>query len=380
MNLLWSAVKMKVGSVDFQKEYRTLQKELDAAYKRVMESGNYILGPEVSNFEKEFANYCQVRACVGVGNGLDAIHLSLRALGIGAGDEVIVPSNTYIATWIAVSLTGAIPVPVEPNEETFNLNPDLIEHAISCKTKAILPVHLYGQPAEMAPIKEIAERHDLKMIDDAAQAHGAKYDGQMVGSLADVTAFSFYPTKNLGAFGDGGCITTNNSELAEKIRALRNYGESEKYVNDYIGFNSRLDEIQAAFLRVRLKHLNEMNSKKCFIASKYLKEITNVSIVLPRVIVNSSPVWHQFVIKTASREEFRTYLSKNDIHTLIHYPTPPYLQKAYRSLDLNAANLRLTTDLSRKVISLPVHWTMNEEMIESVIKSVNLFSPKGGKV
>ena len=362
---------MKVSSVDFKKEYRTLQRELDAAYKRVMESGIYILGPEVSNFEKEFANYCQVRACVGVGNGLDAIHLSLRALGIGAGDEVIVPSNTYIATWIAVSLTGAIPVPVEPNEKTFNLDPDLIEHAISCKTKAILPVHLYGQPAEMAPIKEIAERHDLKVIDDAAQAHGSQYNNKKIGTLADATAFSFYPTKNLGAIGDGGAVTTNNEEVAEKIKKLRNYGESKKYYNDLIGFNSRLDELQAAFLRVKLKHLDEIIKRKDEIANVYLTEIKNNAIILPYVSDHIKHAWHQFVIRSQNRSELKKYLYKNNIETLIHYPIPPYLQLAYKFLNIDPRKFLISKKIADEVLSLPIHWLMKQESLTYVIEKLN---------
>lgn len=362
---------MKVDSVDFSKEYKILKNELDEAYRRVMESGRYILGQEVSEFEKEFANYVGAKACVGLGNGLDALHLSLRALGIGHGDEVIVPSNTYIATWISVSLSGAIPIPVEPDEYTYNINPDLIEAAITSKTKAILPVHLYGQPADMDPIIEIAKKYDLKIIDDAAQAHGAEYKGIRVGNLADITAFSFYPTKNLGAIGDGGAITTNDLELAEKVKILRNYGESKKYVNVVIGFNSRLDELQAAFLRVKLRHLDEFNNKKREIANKYLNEIKNESIKLPKVLSFTNPVWHQFVIRSKRRDDLKNYLYENEINTLIHYPIPPHMQLAYKGFHFDKGNLKIAEKLSNEVLSLPIHWTMDDDQINYVINIIN---------
>jgi len=362
---------MKVDSVDFSKEYKILKNELDEAYRRVMESGRYILGQEVSEFEKEFANYVGAKACVGLGNGLDALHLSLRALGIGHGDEVIVPSNTYIATWISVSLSGAIPIPVEPDEYTYNINPDLIEAAITSKTKAILPVHLYGQPADMDPIIEIAKKYDLKIIDDAAQAHGAEYKGIRVGNLADITAFSFYPTKNLGAIGDGGAITTNDLELAEKVKILRNYGESKKYVNVVIGFNSRLDELQAAFLRVKLRHLDEFNNKKREIANKYLNEIKNESIKLPKVLSFTNPVWHQFVIRSKRRDDLKNYLYENEINTLIHYPIPPHMQLAYKGFHFHKGNLKIAEKLSNEVLSLPIHWTMDDDQINYVINIIN---------
>lgn len=362
---------MKVDSVDFSKEYKILKNELDEAYRRVMESGRYILGQEVSEFEKEFANYVGAKACVGLGNGLDALHLSLRALGIGHGDEVIVPSNTYIATWISVSLSGAIPIPVEPDEYTYNINPDLIEAAITSKTKAILPVHLYGQPADMDPIIEIAKKYDLKIIDDAAQAHGAEYKGIRVGNLADITAFSFYPTKNLGAIGDGGAITTNDLELAEKVKILRNYGESKKYVNVVIGFNSRLDELQAAFLRVKLRHLDEFNNKKREIANKYLNEIKNESIKLPKVLSFTNPVWHQFVIRSKRRDDLKNYLYENEINTLIHYPIPPHMQLAYKGSHFYKENLKIAEKLSNEVLSLPIHWTMENDQINYVINIIN---------
>lgn len=364
---------MYVKSVDFIAEYHYLKKELDEAYQRVMESGYYILGNEVKAFENEFADKVDAKYCVSVGNGLDALHLGLSALGIGKGDEVIVPANTYIATWIGVSLAGATPVPVEPDEKTYNINPDLIEKSITKKTKAILPVHLYGQPADMKPILEIAEKHGLKVLDDAAQAHGALYDDRKIGSLADATAFSFYPTKNLGAIGDGGAVTTNDKETAEKLQKLRNYGESKKYINDVIGFNSRLDELQAVFLRVKLKYLDEINKSKAEIAKTYLSEIENQAIKLPYVLINVKPVWHQFVIRTQKRDELKQYLYNNNIETLTHYPIPPHLQLAYKYLNTNPKKFLVTKKIADEVLSLPIYWLMKTESQDYIIKILNVW-------
>lgn len=365
---------MRVKVTDFPKEYNILKEELDRAYRRVMESGWYILGEEVKEFEKEFSKFVGAKYCVGVGNGLDALHLGLVALGVKQGDEVIVPSNTYIATWIAGSLTGARPIPVEPNENTFNINPELVEKAITERTKGIIPVHLYGQPADIDPIMEIAEKYNLFVLDDAAQAHGAKYKGKMVGSMTDVTAFSFFPTKNLGALGDGGCVTTNDEEMAEKLVALRNYGESKKYYNKYIGFNSRLDELQAAFLRVKLKHLDEMNCKKSHIAKRYISEISNENIDFPEVLSYCEPVWHQFVIRTNKRDDLKQYLSENGIDTLIHYPIPPHLQEAYRHLRITEGRLPISERLAKSVLSLPISWTMESESISAIVELINGWS------
>lgn len=357
--------------VDFEREYSILKKELENAYFRVMKSGRYILGDEVSSFEKEFAKYTRSKYCVGVGNGLDAIQLGLKALGIKQGDEVIVPSNTYIATWIGVSLIGAKPVPVEPDEKTFNIDPTKIEEAITKRTKAIIPVHLYGQPADMDPILEIAEKHNLIVLDDAAQAHGAEYKGRKVGSLADVTAFSFYPTKNLGAFGDGGAITTDNEELAEKVKELRNYGEHQKYVNWVIGHNSRLDELQAAFLRVKLTHLDDIISRKRKIADRYLKEIDNTEIKPPSVAQGALPSWHQFVVSVNHRDSLRAYLSKSDIDSLVHYPIPPHMQRAYSQLDIAQQALPISKKLSEHILSIPVNWTMRDTEVSYLISRLN---------
>lgn len=362
---------MKVKALDLEVEYHYFKKELDEAYYSVMESGGYILGNEVKSFEKEFSEKVDAKYCIGVGNGLDALRLGLRALGIGRGDEVIVPANTYIATWLAVSLENAIPVPVEPDGRTYNINPDLIEKSITKKTKAILPVHLYGQPANMNHISEIAEKYDLKVLDDAAQAHGSQYDNKKIGALADATVFSFYPTKNLGAIGDGGAVTTNNEEVAEKIKKLRNYGESKKYYNDFIGFNSRLDELQAAFLRVKLKHLDEIIKRKDDIANVYLTEIKNNAIILPYISDHNKHAWHQFVIRSQDRSELKKYLYENNIETLIHYPVPPYLQLAYKFLNIDPRKFLLSKKIADEVLSLPIHWLMKQEYLEYVIEKLN---------
>lgn len=365
-----------IKPVDLLEEYLYLKDELDSAYERVMLSGIYILGSEVSSFEKEFAEKSGAKYCIGVGNGLEAIHLALRAMGIGNGDEVIVPSNTFIATWIGVSLAGAKPVPVEPEEKTYNIDVSLIQEMITKKTKAILPVHLYGQPAELGPVLEIAEKYGLKVIDDAAQAHGAKYNGKPIGSLGDATAFSFYPTKNLGGFGDGGAITTNDKEIYQKIRVLRNYGESTKYVNDVIGFNSRLDEIQAAFLRVKLRHLDEIIREKREIANSYFKGISNKYISMPYVLPNAYHVWHQFVIRSKYRDQLRDYLKISEIETLIHYPIPPLKQKAYLGLFPRKVKTPVAKRLSMEILSLPIYFLMKKEDIERIVTVLNRFSPK----
>jgi dTDP-4-amino-4,6-dideoxygalactose transaminase len=326
---------MKIPFNDFAAPYQELKAELDEAYKCFMQSGWYILGKEVEAFEQEYAAYCGTKFCVGVGNCLDAMHLVLRAWNIGSGDEVIVPSNTYIATWLAVSHAGATPVPVEPDPRTYNLDPALIEAAITPRTKAILPVHLYGQSADMDPILEIARRHGLKVLEDAAQAQGAKYKGRCTGSLGDAAGHSFYPTKNLGAFGDGGAVTTNDPELADCIRKLRNYGSKKRYYNEIIGYNSRLDELQAAFLRVKLRHLDEWNQRRQKIAAIYLdglkSEIGNrkSEITLPFVPKWAEPVWHLFVIRHPQRDLLQQKLTEAGIGTLIHYPVPPHRSGAY---------------------------------------------------
>jgi dTDP-4-amino-4,6-dideoxygalactose transaminase len=346
---------MNIPFLDLKSAYLELKDQLDDAYRRVMESGRYILGEEVEAFEEEYAKYCGVKYCIGVGNGLEALHLSLRAVGIGPGDEVIVPANTYIATWLAVSCIGAIPVPVEPNERTYNIDVERIESSIGKMTKAILPVHLYGQPAEMDTILLLAGKHGLKVLEDAAQAHGALYKGRRVGSFGDAAGWSFYPGKNLGAFGDAGAVTTNDKTLADRIRALRNYGSHVKYRNDLKGFNSRLDPLQAAFLRVKLKHLDEWNARRRRSAEFYLESLGQVSdLILPIVPDETETVWHQFVVRYPDRDGLQYYLKDAGIETLIHYPIPPHLSDAYQQEPVGSRNYPLTAELAKSLISLPI--------------------------
>ncbi|MEJ5378461.1 MAG: DegT/DnrJ/EryC1/StrS family aminotransferase [bacterium] len=363
---------MTVEFLDLKRAYQELKKGLDEAYRKVMESGSYILGSEVDQFEREFAAYCGVRHCIGVGNGLEALHLILRAYEIGPGDEVIVPSNTYIATWLAVTYAGAIPVPVEPDERTYNIDPSRILQALTKRTRAIIAVQLYGHTADMDPIKEIALRHGIKVIEDAAQAHGARYKGARAGSLGDAAGFSFYPGKNLGAFGDGGAVTTNDDSLANRIRALRNYGSHTKYYNDYKGFNSRLDELQAAFLRVKLRKLDEWNERRAKIAAKYLDGLSDISgLTLPHVPNWAEPVWHLFVVRTERRDLFQKHLADAGIGTLIHYPVPPHKQKAYR--EMNSLSFPISERIHNEVLSLPMGPHMNKNEVDRVIESVRKF-------
>ena len=360
---------MKVPFLDFQDSYLELKTELDAAYLRVMESGWYILGKEVEAFEKEFAAYCETKYCIGVGNGLEALHLILRAMEIGVGDEVIVPANTYIASWLAVSQVGANIVPIEPDIRTYNIDPLLIENAITDHTKAIMAVHLYGQPADMDAINEIAVRHNLKVIEDAAQAHGAKYKNRRVGSLGDAAGFSFYPTKNLGAIGDAGAVTTNNPELADKILLLRNYGSRVKYENEIKGYNSRLDELQAAFLRVKLSKLDEWNSRRVDVAEQYLKILCkNLDLTLPFVPEWAEPVWHLFVVRHPKRYDLEKLLKTADIGTLIHYPIPPHLSDAYTDQRLNLGDFPRTEKLAKQVLSFPLHPHMQKQAINLIFQ------------
>lgn len=363
---------MKIPFLDLKALYLELKEELDPAYHRVMESGWYIFSEEVAAFEREFAEYCDVKYCIGVGNGLDALHLILRAMDIGAGDEVIVPANTYIATWLAVSYAGATPVPVEPDEKTYNIDPPRIEAAITEKTKAILPVHLYGQPANMDPILKIAERYQLKVIEDAAQAHGARYKEKRVGGLGVAAGFSFYPGKNLGAFGDGGAVTTNDPIIAEKVRSLRNYGSQKKYYHKVKGFNSRLDELQAAFLRVRLRYLDDWNERRRKIANLYLAELSSASyLTLPRVPSWAVPVWHLFVVRTPERDRLQKHLADCGIQTLIHYPVPPHRQVAYQ--ELSHLDLPVSERIHREVLSLPMSPVMSDGDAGYVAKAVKSF-------
>ncbi len=357
--------------LDLKSPYLELKEELDAAYRRVMESGWYILGKEVEAFESEFATYCEAKHCIGVANGLDALHLIVRAYGIGTGDEVIVPSNTYIATWLAVTHAGATPVPVEPDIRTYNIDPAKIEQAITAKTKAIMVVHLYGQPADMDPIIEIAKKHNLKVIEDSAQAHGARYKGRRTGSLGDSAGFSFYPGKNLGAFGDGGAVTTNNCKLASSIKVLRNYGSELKYHNSVIGFNSRLDELQAALLRVKLKKLDEWNDRRKVLANTYLNELSSqVELVLPYVPDWADPVWHLFVVRNAQRDKLQKNLLDSGIGTMIHYPIPPHLQEAYSMLNFKDVSYPIAELMHRQVLSLPIGPHLTEKQLDKVLSDV----------
>ena len=340
--------------LDLKGPYIELQEEMNEAYHRVMSSGWYILGKEVEAFEAEFAEYCGVRHCIGVGNGLDALHLILRAYEIGPGDEVIVPANTFIATWLAVSHAGATPVPVEPDEKTFNIDPAAIEVAITPRTKAIIAVHLYGQPADMDAINLVARQHNLRVIEDAAQAHGARYREKRCGSLGDAAGFSFYPGKNLGAFGDGGAVTTDDDNLACKMKELRNYGSSQKYVHDVVGFNSRLDELQAALLRVKLTRLDEWNNRRRGLAAYYNMALARTNFVLPYVPEGAEPVWHLYVVRCLHRDAVAANLADGNVGSLVHYPIPPHLQKAYSTFGYKKGDFALSEQIACEVLSLPM--------------------------
>jgi dTDP-4-amino-4,6-dideoxygalactose transaminase len=341
------------------------------AIDRVLRSGFYILGEETAAFEREFASYCGAKHCVAVANGLDALHLILRGYDIGAGHEVIVPANTFIATWLAVSLVGAQIVPVEPDEATWNIDPKRIEEAITPRTRAIMPVHLYGAPADMDAIREIAQRHHLRVIEDAAQAHGARYRGQRAGSLGDAAGFSFYPGKNLGALGDGGAITTNDDDLAERLRKLRNYGSSTKYQHDVEGVNSRLDEMQSAVLRAKLPHLDEDNAQRAAVADRYREALANTPVELVQVPGNAESAWHLFVVRTPRRDALRDYLTSRGIGTQIHYPVPCHRQGAYAHQAWPA--LPVTEGLQSQILSLPMAPYLSADDVAHVAAQVKAF-------
>jgi dTDP-4-amino-4,6-dideoxygalactose transaminase len=344
------------------------QAAIQAAIARVLESGWYVLGRESEAFEQEFAAYCGAAHCVGVANGLDALHLVLRAWGIGPGDEVIVPSNTFIATWLAVSHTGATPVPVEPDEHTHNMDPQRIEAAITPLTRAIMPVHLYGQPADMDPILAIARKHGLKVVEDAAQAHGARYKGRRTGSLGDAAGFSFYPGKNLGALGDGGAVTTNDADLAARLRKLRNYGSSVKYRHDVAGFNSRLDELQAAVLRAKLPHLDAENAARAERAAQYLQALEGLPLQMPRVLPGAQPVWHLFVVRSLQRDALQAALRERGIGTLVHYPIACHRQGAYAQQ--RWPRLPLAERLQDQVLSLPMAPYLHAADVQAVAEAL----------
>jgi dTDP-4-amino-4,6-dideoxygalactose transaminase len=362
----------KIPFLDLKAGVTELREELDVAIARVVDSGVYILGSEVDLFEREFANFCESKYCVGVANGLEALHLTLKAWNIGLGDEVIVPSNTYIATWLAVTQTGATVVPVEPLTSTYNIDVNLIERAITKKTKAIIAVHLYGQPADLNPIMELAKQYGLKVLEDAAQSHGAKYNERVIGSHADAVAWSFYPGKNLGALGDGGAITSNDASLIKKVYSLRNYGSTQKYVNELQGYNSRLDPIQAAVLRVKLKHLNEWNSRRSYIAKIYMDALKGSNVILPFVPESVEPAWHLFVIRHPLRDELLRHLEGVGCGALIHYPIPPNLQGAYSHLKIERQPI--AEKLANEVLSLPIGPQLSEADANYVASMVIKFN------
>ena len=340
--------------LDLDAAYNELKPQIDAAVMRVLKSGRYIGGEEVEAFEAEWATYCQASHCVGVGNGFDALKLALRALDIGPGDGVIVPSNTYIATWLAVSAVGAIIQPVEPDELTCNIDPARMEAAITPKTRAVMPVHLYGQPADLDPILACARNNGLKVVEDAAQAHGARYKGSRIGAHGDAVCWSFYPGKNLGAMGDAGAVTTDDPEVAERVRRLSNYGSSRKYVHVERGVNSRLDPLQAAVLRVKLTQLDSWTERRRALAAAYGEALSECGITLPKVPSWAEPVWHLYVVRSPERDTLQAKLFEAGVHTVIHYPIPPHMQKAYIALRLSADALPLARRLAGEVLSLPM--------------------------
>ena len=370
---LIEVIDMNIPFVTFKPMEKGLDKELRGAFDRVYTNSWYIEGKEDETFEKAFADYCGTDYCVGCGNGLDALMLSLKALGVGTGDEVIVPSNTYIATALAVTYVGAKPVFVEPSIRTYNIDPSKIEEKITEKTKAVMPVHLYGQACDMDPIMEIARKHKLFVVEDCAQAHGATYKGKKIGSFGDAAGFSFYPGKNLGALGDGGAVVTNSKEVTDKVRALGNYGSDYKYHHIYQGNNSRLDELQAAFLSAKLPHLDRMNKERRRIAVRYLNEIKNEKIILPYVISSVEPVWHIFAIRCKERDALADYLKAAGIGTNKHYPIPMHLQEAYKDLNIPKGTLPIAEEISATELSLPMYYGMTEEETGYVIEMVNKF-------
>ena len=357
---------MHVPFLDVLAGYQELRSEIDEAVSRVLASGRYILGPEVQAFEEAFAAYCGVDHCIGVGNGLDALHLALLAVGVGPGDEVIVASNTFIATWLAVSYAGAVPVPVEP-DEYHNLDATKVDAAITPRTRVILPTHLYGQPADLDALLDVARRHGLKLVEDAAQAHGAEYRGRRIGGHGDAVAWSFYPGKNLGALGDGGAVTTNDPEVAKRVRLLGNYGSSAKYVHDLRGFNSRLDPVQAAVLSVKLRHLDAWNARRAEIAGIYSDAINGVSVQTPLVPEWAKPSWHLYVIQSDERERLAEHLRRDGVETLIHYPTPPHRQKAYADA---GHDLPIADRVASRILSLPIGPHLTHEQAERVATSL----------
>jgi dTDP-4-amino-4,6-dideoxygalactose transaminase len=360
---------MRVPFLDLAALHAEIARDLGEAFQRVVQSGRFILGPELEQFEQEFAAYCEARHCAGTSNGLDALHLILRAAGIGPGDEVLVPSNTFIATWLAVSYAGAAPVPVEPSPDTFNIDPRAAEAAISPRTRALIAVHLYGRPAEMAPLAQIASRHGLLLVEDAAQAHGARCDGRRTGGISDIAAFSFYPAKNIGALGDGGAVVTNDGQLADRVRRLRNYGSARRYHHDDRGFNARLDELQAAVLRVKLRRLDAWNRRRREAANRYIRLLPADRLVLPPADAGCESAWHLFVVRSRERDRLQAALQAKGVETLIHYPIPPHLSGAYRE-QFARARLPVAEALAAEVLSLPMGPTLTGEQVQFVASAV----------
>lgn len=355
--------------LDLKKINNRYREEIDSRIKNILDKGWYLQGDENENFTKNFANFCGTKFAIGVANGLDALNLIIKAYGFGNGDEIIVPANTYIATILAISENGCIPILVEPDIKTYNINPDSIEEKITSKTKAIMVVHLYGQAVQMEKIWKIAKKYNLKIIEDSAQAHGAIYQENRTGNLGDASGFSFYPGKNLGCIGDGGAVTTNDEELFNKIKAIANYGSDRKYHHIYKGVNSRLDEIQAAVLDIKLKHLDSDNNKRREISKYYRENIKNSKIILPETYDEKSHVWHIFAVRTQNRDEFQKYLTEKGIQTIIHYPTPPHKQGAYK--EWNNLSFPITEEIHNTILSLPISPVMTDSEIEKVVEVVN---------
>lgn len=363
---------MKIMPNRLDRGFYQHQEEFEAKAIEVLRSGWYVLGKEVENFENEFASYLGAKHCVGVASGLDALWIAFRILGIGAGDEVIVQGNTYIASVMGITINGATPIFVEP-DEYYNIDATKIEEKITEKTKAVLVVHLYGQASNMKPVVEVCRKYNLRLVEDCAQSHGAKFDGQMTGTFGDIGCFSFYPSKNLGAFGDAGAIVTNDDQIAEDTRVFRNYGSEKRYYNKVVGTNSRLDEMQAGFLRIRLKYLNELAQEKRTICERYLDQMHNNKIILPSIREGATHIWHQFVVRSDERDELIKYLDEKGVGTIIHYPIPPHLSEAYRYLNLREGSLPITEKYAKTVLSLPLYNGMTEEEQMFVINVVNDF-------
>ena len=363
---------MKIMPNRMDRGFEQYQKEFENKALEVLRSGWYILGKEVECFEREFADYLGTDFCIGVASGLDALWIAFRVLGIGSGDEVIVQGNTYIASIMGISMNGATPVMVEP-DEYYNIDALKIEEKITDKTKAILVVHLYGQASQMDKIMEISRKYNLKVVEDCAQSHGACYDGKKTGTFGDIGCFSFYPSKNLGAFGDAGAIVTGNSELAKKVRIFRNYGSEKRYYNKVVGTNSRLDELQAGLLRVKLSHLKDLNEERKNICDRYLREISNKKIILPKIRENATSVWHQFVVRCTEREKMIKYLNEKEIGTIIHYPIPPHLSEAYKYLGMKEGSLPITEQYANEVLSLPLYNGMRTDELNYIISCINRF-------